>query len=428
MTAPTKAEPLTAAEAQARVLAGARPLDVERVALDDSLGRVLAQDVVAPVSLPPWNNAGMDGYAVRADDVREAARDHPTMLTVIETIAAGAQPTRVVGRGEAARIMTGAPIPAGADSVVRVEDTDGGADTVMVLDARDAGHNVRPRGEDVRSGEAVLRAGTAIGPAQLGLLASVGAASVAVRRRPRVAVLSTGDELADVTDFDAVRGGRRIVNSNGPAICALVRDAGGIPTALGIVRDDPEEMRAAVERAAGHDLLITTGGVSVGAFDYTRDVLRALGAELSVWRVRIRPGAPTGFGRLGAMPWLGLPGNPVSSLVTFELFARPLMRALAGHTRLFRRTIPVRLDESLTLAAPLTHFLRVTLHPASDDGLPRVRLTGGQGSGLLSSMARADALLVVPPDRSEYEAGERLEAIPLGDGGSFGESSTLGSP
>jgi len=419
---------VTVAEACAIILAETRALAAERIALRDALGRVLAHGVVSPVTLPAWPNAGMDGYAVRGADVEGASEARPVHLRVLETVAAGARPSRSVGAGEATRIMTGAPVPAGADTVIRVEDTDRGTEAVQIRDARDAFRNVRPRGEDVQEGATVLHAGTVLGPAHLGVLASVGVAEPWVVRRPRVAILSTGDELVEVDDFAAVREGRGIVNSNAHTIGALVRDAGGVPTDLGIVRDDRDALSAAIERARDHDLLVTTGGISAGAFDYTRDVLRELGAELLVPRVRIRPGAPTSFARLGTLPCLGLPGNPVSAMVTFELFARPLLRTLAGARRPFRRPVPVRLAEDMTILPSLTHFLRVVLDPAGDDGLPRARMTGPQGSGLLTSMARADALLVVPAGRARYDAGERLGALLLGEGASYRETLDFGSP
>jgi molybdopterin molybdotransferase len=416
---------LTVREACERVVAGARPLGIEDVPLRLALGRVLASDVLSSVALPPWDNAGMDGYAVRAADVDGASTEHPKRLRVIETIAAGHRPQRIVNPGEAARIMTGAPVPQGADSVIRIEDTDRDESQVDIFDARDARRNVRPRGEDVREGETVLHAGTALGPAQLGVLASVGAATLRVVRAPRVAILSTGDELVEVEQFEEVRHGHCIVNSNAHTIAALVRDAGGVADDLGIVDDDPEPLRSAIEQARGYDVLVTTGGVSAGAFDFVRDVLQELGAEISVRRVRMRPGAPTGFGLLGDLRWLGLPGNPVSAMVTFELFGRPLLRILGGHTRPYRRTVAVRLAESVTITPTLTHFLRVVIEDADDDGFPLVRMTGPQGSGLLTSMARADALLVVPAGRARYEAGENLDAIILGDHGTHVERFAL---
>jgi molybdopterin molybdotransferase len=407
---------LAVAEASEQVLAGARPLDGEPVALEDSLGRVLAQDVVSPVTLPPWDNASMDGFAVRAADVRGASDRRPVRLRVVETIAAGRRGTRAVGAGEAARIMTGAPVPDGADTVIRVEDTgaEAAGDVVSIRDDRDATRNVRRRGEDVASDSVVLRAGTLLGAAHVGVLASVGCARLTVHRRPRVAILATGDELVTVERFGEVLAGDRIVSSNSYSLAAAVRAAGGEPISLGIAADDPDALAERLSTAEGCDLILTSGGVSVGDFDFTRAVVQRLGGSLDLWRVRMRPGAPLGFGRLFGVPWLGLPGNPVSALVTFELFARPLIRRLGGHRRPHRRTIDVVTAESIELGAPLTHFLRAILQDA-DGALPIARLTGSQSSGILTSMANADVLLVVPPEPAHLPAGAPLRAIPLGD-------------
>ena len=400
-------------EASARILSGARPLPTESVRLRDALGRVLAEDVVSPIEHPPWDNSSMDGYAVRSADVAGASAEQPVVLPVLETIAAGRRPTLSIQPGTASRIMTGAPIPAGADSVIRVEDTDGGESRVEIRDARDAGRNVRPRGEDLRAGALAMAHGETLGPAQIGVLASVGAATIHVHRRPRIAVLASGDELVDVDQFDLVMRGDRIVSSNSYTLVASARELGADVVDLGIVPDDPDEYAKRVQSVLDCDLLITSGGVSVGAFDFTKDVLKSLGAELHLWRVRMRPGAPIGFGMLGAMPWLGLPGNPVSALVTFELFGRPLIRALRGERAIFRRTIEVRTRDDLTLAAPLTHFMRAIVDWDSNGAW--ARLTGPQGSGLLTSMALANALLVVPPDRMSVRAGETLRALLLGE-------------
>ena len=405
--------PSSVEEASARILGGVHPLDVERVPLRDALGRVLAEDVVSQIEHPPWDNSSMDGYAVRAADVASATRDAPVALRVLETIRAGRRPSCSIEIGTASRIMTGAPLPPNADTVIRVEDTDGGTERVTVYDARDAGRNVRPRGEDLRAGELAVGRGSVLGPGQLGVLASVGCGDVPVHRRPRVAVLASGDELVDVDGFDAVRRGDRIVSSNSYTLSAAARAAGATVQELGIAPDDPAAYQRAIAGAAGCDLLITSGGVSVGAFDFTKDVLQSLGATLELWRVRMRPGAPLGFGRLGQMPWLGLPGNPVSAMVTFELFARPLIRRLSGNPRVFRRPLTVETREELSIAAPLTHFLRAIVD--WDDGVPRARLTGPQGSGLLTSMARANALLIVPPERPLIRAREPVRALLLGD-------------
>jgi molybdopterin molybdotransferase len=400
-------------EASRRILAGIRPLAIEHVPLSEALGRVLADDVRSPIEHPPWDNSSMDGYAVRGADIITATPDQPIVLPVLETVRAGEMPSRALEARSAIRVMTGAPVPDGADSVIRVEDTDGGVDTVVIRDARDAGRNVRPRGEDLTVGSLAVEAGRVLGSADIGVLASVGCASVPVYQQPRVAILTSGDELVDVDRFDEVLAGRKIVSSNSYTIAASVRAAGAIPEYLGIVPDDPGEYRARLAGAKGYDLLITSGGVSVGAFDFTKDVLRELGADLQLWRVRMRPGAPLGFGMLGAVPWLGLPGNPVSAMVTFELFARPLIRRLRGERAIFPQMIDVRAREAFSIAAPLTHFMRGIVEWEKDG--PWAQLTGPQGSGLLTSMSRANALLVVAPERSVVSIGETLPAILLGD-------------
>jgi len=403
---------LSVAEASAHVLDGIVPLGTETVALRDALGRVLARDVVSPVTLPPWDNSSMDGFAVHAADVRGARRATPVRLRVVATIAAGMQSDRPVGRGEAVRIMTGAPVPPGIDSVVRVEDTAFTEERVEIRDDRDAGANIRRAGEDVREGATVIGAGTTLMAAHIGVLSSVGCAEPIVHRRPRVAILATGDELVTLDAFDEVRARRRIVSSNSYSLEAAVRAAGGEPVSLGIAPDDPAQLADRLRAAEGCDLIVTSGGVSVGDFDYTRRVVSELGGTLSLWRVRMRPGAPLGFGRLFGAPWIGLPGNPVSALVTFELFGRPLLRTLGGSRRPHRRAVPVTLDEPVELRAPLTHFLRCRLSEGAD-GTLHARLTGMQSSGMLTSMSSADALLVVPPEPASVESGTVLRALPL---------------
>ncbi|MBX6330871.1 MAG: molybdopterin molybdotransferase MoeA [Gemmatimonadaceae bacterium] len=405
---------LSVAEASARILADVRPLSVERVALLDAAGRVLATPVVSPLTIPAWDNAAMDGYAVRGDDIAGASAESPVTLTVIESVAAGAFPSQPVRPGTAVRIMTGAPIPPGADTVVRVEDTDGGTAQVTIRSTRDLRRNVRGRGEDIARGTVVLERGTPIGAAQIGVLASVGASSVDVYRRPRVAFLGSGDEIVDLDRFNEAIDGRKVVTSNSYTLHAMIRTAGGEPVNLGVARDDPADLRERLERAAGCDLVITSAGISAGEADYIRAVLAEMGVELTVWKVRMRPGAPLGFGWLRDMPWLGLPGNPVSTMVTFELFARPMLRRMLGHTLLFRRAVPVTLEEPVSIGARLTHFLRAIV-TVRDDGTMTARLTGPQGSGILTSMARANALLVVPEDRQQVPAGEVLHAILLTD-------------
>jgi molybdopterin molybdotransferase len=400
-------------EASERILAAIRPLGTETVPLRDALGRVLAADARSPIEHPPWDNSSMDGYAVRAVDVSAAGALSPVVLPVSETVRAGQRPTRPLAAGSAVRIMTGAPVPDGADTVIRVEDTDGGETRVEIRNARDAGRNVRPRGEDLQVGSVAVAGGTVLGPAQLGVLASIGCQGLEVHRRPRVAILTSGDELVDVDRFDAVRRGDRIISSNGYTTTAAAQVAGADVVDLGIVPDDPTVYAERLTRALDSDLVITTGGVSVGAFDFTKDVVRSLGADLQLWRVLMRPGAPLGFGTLRGVPWLGLPGNPVSAMVTFEVFARPVIRRLRGEREVFPRPIQVRVRDDITIGAPLTHFMRVIV--TWDDGVAWARLTGPQGSGLLTSMSLATALLVVPPDRPLVRAGETAGAILLGE-------------
>ena len=383
-------------------------LDHETVELRASVGRILAEEVRSPLALPPWDNSSMDGYAVRSEDVRGASTDAPVSLRVVATIGAGERSTRSVGPREAIRIMTGAPVPAGADSVVRVEDTDAGTATVRVNSDRDLLRNIRPRGEDLAEGAVVARPGEQLSPGHVGVLASVGKGKVRVIRRPRVAILASGDELVDVDRFDAVLAGDRIVTSNSYSLDAAVRECGAEPISLGTVGDDPAAIRSKLINCEC-DLLLTTGGVSVGEFDYTRSVVAELGATQRFWRVRIRPGAPVSYGMLKGTPWLGLPGNPVSTLVTFELFARPAIRRMQGHKLLFRRLMDVTLGEAVTITAPLTHFLRAVVTPSEGGAL--ARLTGPQGSGLLSSMAKANALLVIPPEKTRLERGELVQAM-----------------
>ena len=415
---------LTVPEAVAEITRGIEPRAVERVALLDALGSVLATPAIAPYTLPQWDNSAMDGYAVRAADIENATAERPIVLPVLETVAAGAFATRSSGAGEAMRIMTGAPIPDGADTVVRVEDTDGGRERVSIRNARDARKNIRPRGEDFQKGAVVIAAGTPLAAAQLGVLASLGYGEVEVHRRPVVAIAGSGDELVDLDRFAEVVAGRKIVASNRYTLDALVRQAGGIPRHLGNAADTPDSLRAVLERGRGCDLLITSAGASVGEFDYTRQVLESLGAELRFWRVRMRPGAPLGFGTLDGMPWIGLPGNPVSAMVTFELFARPVIRRMLGHTRLFRRPLSAVLEEPVSIGARLMHFLRAVTR-VRDDGVLTARLTGPQGSGILTSMSQANALLVVPEDRPRVETGERLNVLPLSEEAQLAEAFAL---
>jgi molybdopterin molybdotransferase len=404
--------PLAAAEAARRIVAEVERQPPLRVPLDDALDSVLAEDLVSPIDVPAWANSAMDGYAVRGDDVAGASPDRPVRLRVVEQIPAGAFPTRAILPGECARIFTGAPVPSGADTVVRQEDTDQHAELVTIVDDRDVGTNIRRSGEDIRRGVTVLTAGAVLGPAQLGVLASLAVGQPLVYRRPRVAILNSGDELVDVDQPEEILSGRRTASSNSHTLVALVRQAGGEPVSLGIARDTPESLRAHLGRALDCDLLITSAGISVGEHDYVRTVLDELGAVQRFWKVRMRPGAPVGFGLLGGRPWIGLPGNPVSTMVTFELFVRPAIRKLCGHTTPFRRASPVRMLEPIALKPRLQHFLRAVVEDQAD-GAAVARLTGPQGSGILTSMARANALLIVPEGQLETPIGASLPALRL---------------
>jgi molybdopterin molybdotransferase len=400
----------SAADAARLILEHVRPLEPQRTPLKNALGRVLAEDVVSPIDLPPWDNASMDGYACRAADLSGSLIE----LRVIESVAAGAVPTKVVGPREATRIFTGAPLPQGADTVIRQEDTlPLPNDRVVIGNLRDLSRNVRRRGEDISRGATVLTAGAELGPAQLGVLASIVHGNPLTHSAPRVAFLTSGNEIAELGQKQAILKGKRIANANAYTLDGQIRAAGGTPKNLGIARDTAKSLRERLAKARGADAIITSGGVSVGEHDLVREVIGALGGTVDLWRVRIRPGGPFGFGELHGVPWFGLPGNPVSSMVTFELFVRPALRRLQGRALPFRRTQTVRVAEPVSLGPKLRHFLRAHVTPESN-GLV-ARLTGPQGSGILTSMALANALLIVPENRPAVAAGDFLQAILLDD-------------
>jgi molybdopterin molybdotransferase len=410
---------LNVRDALERVVQAQHPLESQLVALSESLGRTLAADLVSPIEHPPWDNSAMDGYAVRAADVRAARSEQPVQLQVLERVPAGGFAEHSVGPGQAIRVMTGAPLPAGADCVIRIEHTREAGDAVLILDALDAGRNVRARAEDMARGALVLPRGRLLRAAEIGLLATIGAATVPVVRQPRVAILSTGNELADLDQFDQVLAGRKIANSNAYALAAGVRATGARPVLLGIARDDEASLRDHLARGLDADVLVTTAGASVGDHDLVKDALEQSGLALNFWRVRMRPGSPFSFGHRpapqGTQQVFGLPGNPVSALVTFELFVRPALRRMLGRRDVYPSTVMVRVGERIISKSGLAHFLRVRLQRA-DDGRPHAYLTGAQGSGLITSMAEAAALLVVPEERDGLEAGELAWAVRLTPG------------
>ncbi len=406
---------MNAGEAARLILDAIDPQPPLRVPLDDALGMVLAEEVVSPLDLPPWTNSAMDGYAVRSEDVRGASAASPRTLRVVERIPAGHVPVHALEPGTASRIFTGAALPPGADGVIRQEDTDQGDRTVSITNARDAGANIRHAGEDVRRGTSVCAPGTELGPAHLGLLASLAVSHPLVVRRPRVAILAGGDEIADLDQRDEILSGRKIASSNTHALLALVRTAGGEPVSLGIAADTAASVRDHLERARDADLLVTTAGVSVGEHDHVRQVIGSMGGTVTFWRLPIRPGATTAFGRLGRVPWLGLPGNPVSTMVTFELFVRPAIRHMAGHRLPFRSARTARLADPIHLTAPLQHFLRGIAREDPAGGRS-VQLTGPQGSGRLTSMVAANALILVPNGTTDLAAGAEVRILPLDEG------------
>ncbi|HEY7599529.1 MAG TPA: gephyrin-like molybdotransferase Glp [Candidatus Limnocylindrales bacterium] len=403
---------VTAAEAQRLILEASSPLASETVAFSDALSRVLAEPIVAGRELPPADNSAMDGYAVRAADLAGAAAGRPVRLRVTFEVAAGAAPDREVGAGEAARILTGAPLPPGADSVVRQEDTSRDGESVLVRVVPRLRDNVRERGEDVRTGDRVLEPGALIGPAEVGMLAALGRVLVSVRRRPRVAILSGGDELVE-PDGD-VSGGR-IVASNSYSVAAQCREIGAEPVYLGIARDDPADLERRFRAGLRADLLISSAGVSVGDRDYVRPVLEKLGCTLVFWGVKIKPGFPLVFGRFEDGPLVfGLPGNPVSAMVTFEQFVRPALLKMSGHPVWFRPLLRATLAERLQKSAGRLHFVRVELERKGDQVL--ARSTGTQSSGALRSMTLASGLLIFPAEQTVLNPGDSASVQVLDPG------------
>lgn len=403
-------------DAQAEILRHFRPLAVESVPLAQALGRTLAAPAVADAPIPGFANSAMDGYAVRAADVAAASPADPVTLRILADLAAGYVAEGAVGPGATIRIMTGAPLPAGADAVVPFEETDeqspdslAARGLVRIYQPAAPGANVRPAGEDLRAGERALEPGTLIRPAEVGVLATVGLAAVPVYRRPRVAILATGDELVDVGERP---GPGQIRNSNGYANLAQVLAAGGEPLQLPVARDTEAEVAARIEEglAWGADLFLTSGGVSVGDFDVVKKVLTQMG-RLEFWRVKMRPGKPLVFGWLRETPFIGLPGNPVSAMVCFELFARPALLALAGRRSVRRPQVLARFDDELEGAHDRRQYVRVSVRP-DGDGFA-ARLAGGQGSGMLSSMARANGLMIVAENTPRVAAGSLMPVLML---------------
>ncbi|MEA5113207.1 MAG: gephyrin-like molybdotransferase Glp [Geobacteraceae bacterium] len=389
----------TFAEARKIILDSVKPLGVERVQILEAAGRVLAEDIIAPWDMPLWDNTAMDGYAVRSEDCGS-----PTVLRLAGFLPAGGNMTETLQPGTAVKILTGAPIPPGADAVVQVEETEesGGSVTIRIpVKKRD---HIRFKGEDVKTGEVILPAGTVLRPSEISMLASFGKVFVPVHRKVRVAVLSTGDEL--VEPGEALAPGK-IINSNSPALAACVRQAGGIPIMLGIARDNPESLREKLAEGLQADVLITSAGVSAGDRDYVRDILDELGLKQLFWKVDIKPGRPTAFGLHDGTPVFSLPGNPVSSLLTFEEFVRPALLRMMGHQRVLRPLVIATLKEGIRKKPGRVNFLRVAVE--QDNGRFLAWSPGKQDTGYLKTLLLADGIAVIPAECGDLSAGDQVE-------------------
>lgn len=391
-------------EAQKVVLETTPILGLEKISILDALGRVLGEDIVAARDNPPWDNSAMDGFAVRWEDIKqEHAIQKPVTLKIIEDVPAGKMPSQTVGPGQAIRIMTGAPIPKGADTVIKVEDTEHTPESVRIFKPEARGANIRPQGEDVKKGDCIIPKGTQIRPGEAGMLAILAKSFVFVYQRPRVAILSTGDELADLDERFSEE---KIINSNSYGIAAAVQEAGGIPFLLGIAKDNPAALKEKISHGLTADILVLSGGVSMGDYDFTKAVFRDLGAEMNFWKLAIRPGQPLAFGKIQGKLAFGLPGNPVSSMVTFEQLVRPAMLKMGGHRSYGRPIVQAVFEEKFSKRTDRRHFLRGIL--TCDGGVYKVRTTGDQGSGILTSMVRANCLIDVPVEVERLNPGDKV--------------------
>jgi molybdopterin molybdotransferase len=399
---------ISADEALRIVLENVAPLGVERVPILAGLGRVLAEEIRSPRDIPGFDNSAMDGYAVRAADIASASESHPVSLKVLETVGAGTMPTRRVEPGTAIRTMTGAPIAAGADAIIQVERTRGSDSKVEILASAEPRSFIRPRGEDLREGELVMSAGKVLAASDLGMLASLNRSMIDVSRKPQVAIVATGDELVDV---DQIPTGAQIVNSSAYALAGAISEAGGEPTILKIARDTIEDTRERLSEAVRFDVVFSTGGVSVGQFDHVKGVMDELGMRVLFHGVAQRPGRPLKFGIMAARPVFGLPGNPVSTMVCFYLYARPALRKMGGYRRVGLPRADVICATDIKVANNLTEFIRVRIERKGADLYATP--TGNQGSGILSSLSRADALLIGPAKESLLKAGASATALLL---------------
>ena len=391
-------------EARERLLARIEPLQPIELPLVEAHGCVLARDVSAERDLPEFASSAMDGYAVRASEVKAATAAQPVELRVVGRASIGERPDATVGGGEAVRIATGAPIPAGSDAIVPVEDTQPSGDRVRIFASSSEGRHIRPAGEDVREGEVLVRAGRRLGAAELGLLANAAVSHPLVHPRPRVVLLSTGDELVPPTQPTSFG---QVHDANGYTLFAAVRDAGAQPVIAGIVRDDVDELKDTIlAHLVQADAFISSGGVSVGERDVVKAAFFRRG-ELDFYRVAMQPGMPQGFGHIEGKPYFGLPGNPVSVFVSFEVFIRPALLKMAGRRDLFRPQVTARLDEDVRGPRGKTQFARVLVRRDGDGGFVATP-TGGRGSNLIATVARANGLALIPPGVEVAPAGSEV--------------------
>jgi molybdopterin molybdotransferase len=386
-----------------KILSFIEPLGAEKVPLLEALGRVIAEDINARRNLPPLDNSAMDGYAVIEDDIRNATPEAPICLDVIDDVPAGFRSEKTLRRGQAIRIMTGAPVPEGADTIVPVEDSRQDRGSVFILTPAPRGDYVRRSGEDVRKGDRVIASGDLLRPAEIGMLASVGRSMVYVTQKPVVAILCTGAELVDV---DEPLGEVQIISSNSYTLAGQVKECGAIPAQLGIAKDRREEIEKKLRQGLRADVVITSAGISVGDYDYVKDVLKDLGMEMVFWKVAMKPGKPLAFGRIQGKPVFGLPGNPVSSMVSFEQFVRPSLLKMMGHSQIFRPVVEAVLREDIHKEPGRRHYVRAFV--SNEGNTYSVTTTGAQGSGILKSMIKANGLVIVPEDCEFLKAGEKV--------------------
>lgn len=411
---------ITVEKALQSIFVNFRLLGLENASILDARSRVIGEDIFAARNIPPADNSAMDGYAVRHIDTKGATRANPLRLKVIEDVPAGKVPQRKLKRGEAYRIMTGAIIPETADAIVRQEETEKIGKMVAIFTSAKKGQDIRLAGEDVQKGELVISKGSVVGPAQIGMLASLGKRFVSVYQKPRVAIIATGDELVNIENDPPPA---KIVNSNSYSLAAQVMECGAIPLMLGIAKDKKSELQKKFKTALHADLIISSGGISVGDFDLVKDVMGEIGNVVHFWQVAMKPGKPLAFGTIKGIPLFGLPGNPVSAMVSFEQFVRPYLLKMQGHTKIFRQTIRALSSQEIQKKKGVKHFIRAIVKKEKNQYLAAI--TGEQGSGILKSMVLANALIVLKENEAKVKKGDPVTVQLLDDSLSKTESFPL---